>query len=105
MLPPALQERLSAKEVEYFAGYDRLLSKYMQHYPGLDLPGAVQVGRFLGLSLFGVYFEGGGVRWCVWCVLGVRGSRLCAGRRPAAAAAAWFLFGWCVGAGAWVPCP
>lgn len=44
MLPPALQERLSAKEVEYFAGYDKLLSKYMQHYPGLDLPGAAQVG-------------------------------------------------------------
>lgn len=44
MLPPALQARLSAKEVEYFSSYDKLLSQYMAQYPALDLPGAAQVG-------------------------------------------------------------
>lgn len=44
VLPPALQARLSAKEAEYFSSYDKLLSQYMQQYPGLDLPGAAQVG-------------------------------------------------------------
>lgn len=43
MLPPGLQERLSAKEVEYFASYDRLLAQYTAHYPALDLTGAAQV--------------------------------------------------------------
>jgi len=44
VLPRGLQDRLSAKEVEYFASYDRLLSQYMGQYPALDLPGAAQVG-------------------------------------------------------------
>ena len=69
MLPPALQERLSAKEVEYFAGYDKLLSKYMQHYPGLDLPGAAQVGWSSGFVEAGWMVDGswdGCVCVCVW---------------------------------------
>jgi len=46
VIPTHLQRKLSAKESEFFASYDKLLSEYMGHYPLLDLTGSTLV-RFL----------------------------------------------------------
>ncbi|GAB5029706.1 dna replication complex gins protein psf1 [Nannochloropsis oceanica] len=41
VIPTHLQRKLSAKETEFFASYDKLLSEYMGHYPLLDLTGSI----------------------------------------------------------------
>ena len=43
VIPAHLQRKLSAKEAEFFASYDKLLSEYMGHYPLLDLTGSTLV--------------------------------------------------------------
>ena len=43
VIPTHLQRKLSAKESDFFASYDKLLSEYMGHYPLLDLTGSTLV--------------------------------------------------------------
>lgn len=43
VIPTHLQRKLSAKESEFYASYDKLLSEYMGHYPLLDLTGSTLV--------------------------------------------------------------
>ncbi|EWM29187.1 dna replication complex gins protein psf1 [Nannochloropsis gaditana] len=40
IIPTRLQRKLSAKESEFFASYDKILSDYMGNYPLLDLTGS-----------------------------------------------------------------
>lgn len=43
IIPTRLQRKLSAKESEFFASYDKILSDYMGNYPLLDLTGSTLV--------------------------------------------------------------